>query len=677
MKSNMKRILISLGVMAVAAFSLTNCTKEMEQPGQNPEATGVPYTIYASSAETKTTNDGIHTKWAEGDALNVFHATAGQADYSANSQFTLVENSENQFKTTALQGELAESNDWFVLYPYDSYINTLESTGEPNGYTYIGSQSNQTQTQDGIDSKAHIAGKYYPLLGRALAVSKEDVLNVTMNHIASLIEVVVKNSTNEALEVSSVSFTATESIIGQFYVNLTAETPSFTDGNFVSETANLTVTNASIPANGTALFYLAVKPFAAKNGQTLKLSVNGYEKPLALKKDVTFTAGKIKKLTFDYDKEPEPEVPEQLGFALVKDVTKLAVGDEIVIVAADYDYALSTTQNTNNRGRQVVTKSGVNVDIDANVQVLKLEKGTLEGTFAFNTGNGYLYAASSSSNNMKTKSALDDNGSWTVAIASNGIATIKANGTYTHNTIRYNESSKIFSCYLESNTNQKDIKIYRNNDDRVQLSTPTVTAAVVNDIPSSIVVSWDAVENAIGYEVSYDGLATPVILGSEVLTYTFADLEYNKTYTFSVVAKANEDIHITSFAGMATETTGGNPDIVSETKTIYLNGGPGENKDEWVFESTPIKLIFATGSGSNKPRLDSDLMRWYTSNTLTISGATITKVEFNMNGTYTMDKVTVGGTAIVGNTWTGSSTEIIFKAGAQTRIESVVVTYTN
>ena len=147
------------------------------------------------------------------------------------------------------------------------------------------------------------------------------------------------------------------------------------------------------------------------------------------------------------------------AWTLVTDASTLAAGDQVVIVANGEDYALSTTQNTNNRGQAAVTKNGNTVTLTANVQILTLEAGTVTGTFALNTGSGYLYAASSSGNNLKTKAALDNNGSFKITIA-DGTATIVAQGDKTRNHIRYNSASDLFSCYA-STSNMAAVCLYK------------------------------------------------------------------------------------------------------------------------------------------------------------------------------------------------------------------------
>lgn len=151
---------------------------------------------------------------------------------------------------------------------------------------------------------------------------------------------------------------------------------------------------------------------------------------------------------------------ESATWTLVTDASTLAAGDEIIIAAKDSAVAMSTTQNKNNRGQASITKkSGNTLDTPgSSVQQLTLEAGTKDGTFAFNTGSGYLYAASSDSNYLRMETTLSANSSWTISITSAGVATVKAQGSNTRNWMRYNNSSKIFAAYASE---QKDIVLYK------------------------------------------------------------------------------------------------------------------------------------------------------------------------------------------------------------------------
>lgn len=148
-----------------------------------------------------------------------------------------------------------------------------------------------------------------------------------------------------------------------------------------------------------------------------------------------------------------------LGANLVTDVANLSVGDSVLILNTEGTYALSTTQNGNNRGAVgVSTSGGVLSTIPETAQIMTLEAGTVANTFAFNTGTaGYLYAASSSENYLRSQTTNDANGSWIISIASSGAATVTAQGTNTRNVLQYNSSLTLFSAY---SSGQQDVHIY-------------------------------------------------------------------------------------------------------------------------------------------------------------------------------------------------------------------------
>lgn len=96
----------------------------------------------------------------------------------------------------------------------------------------------------------------------------------------------------------------------------------------------------------------------------------------------------------------------------------LAAGDQIVIAAKEYKYALSTTQNKDTRGAVAVNKNNNSITINDKVQIFTIENGNEEGTFALATGNGYLSgtrrkAGRNYYEQLKTEtSKASDNASW-------------------------------------------------------------------------------------------------------------------------------------------------------------------------------------------------------------------------------------------------------------------------
>ena len=224
---------------------------------------------------------------------------------------------------------------------------------------------------------------------------------------------------------------------------------------------------------------------------------------------------------------------------LVTDASTLAVGDQIVIVASGYDYALSTTQNSNNRGQASVTKDGDNVSYGEDVQIITLEEGNVDGTFAFNVGTGYLYAASSGSNYMRTETSLSANSSWLIEIADN-VATIKAQGTNTRNWLRYNNSNKLFSCY---SSGQADVSIYKINKASIEAYTLSVSDAGW----ATLCLNYDAEipTGATCYAVSaVNGeSATLAEVEGVIPANTGVIVEANKgNYTFEVATEEGSDV---------------------------------------------------------------------------------------------------------------------------------------
>ena len=158
------------------------------------------------------------------------------------------------------------------------------------------------------------------------------------------------------------------------------------------------------------------------------------------------------------DDESEEETETVSTWQLCADATELAVGDQIVIVVQSEEYALGTTQNTSNRSAASVVKDGHTITFGDDVQIITLENGVVENTFAFNVGTGYLYAPSSASNQLKTHAAIDENSSWSIDIDSSCVANIVAQGASTRNVLMYNLASNLFSCYASA---QETVVIYK------------------------------------------------------------------------------------------------------------------------------------------------------------------------------------------------------------------------
>ena len=164
--------------------------------------------------------------------------------------------------------------------------------------------------------------------------------------------------------------------------------------------------------------------------------------------------------TLRVDPKPLAINPKSIGsnyFVKVTNLASLDDGDAIIFVNEDAAKAMSTTQNNNNRAATDVTIADDVINAPgADVQKVVLVKEN--NNFYFYTGTaGYLYAASSGSNFLRTTDAPDANAKAAVSF-DEGNATIEFQGENTRNLLQYNSSSSLFSCYASG---QNDVQIYK------------------------------------------------------------------------------------------------------------------------------------------------------------------------------------------------------------------------
>lgn len=431
----MKKIFIYGAAALAGIFSLTNCTKEasIETP-----AAGVPFEIYAGSAEvsTKTTIDGFSTSWAARDSINLFHAVSGTTAYQNDGKFTVADPASGKFTgTLAAALESSENYDWYALYPYKVQVTSPANT---NGYSQIGSRSDKSQTQAGANNTAHLAGYNYPLYGKSSApTAGAEAPSITLKPAFSVVEIEVKNSTTNDLPVSSITFTAPEAIIGAFCIDFSRDTPAYTafKDSYVASTASLSVTgNATIAANASAKFYLAVKPFTAASGSTLKISVNGYEKSLKLTSDATFTAGKIKTLNFNYDKA---ESSTNETWTLVTPTQKMEDGVYVILAKHVDDTAYGFLPNTTTSSAPVYSSQ------------------------TYFNGSTASYTIKSVPENMRWSFSKNSDGSWTIKNAKGN----RLYGTSNNNGVRVNNNDT-GSWNITAHEKNSTAFSFKNNIDR-------------------------------------------------------------------------------------------------------------------------------------------------------------------------------------------------------------------
>lgn len=263
-------------------------------------------------------------------------------------------------------------------------------------------------------------------------------------------------------------------------------------------------------------------------------------------------------------------VHAEKGWQLVTSTSSLSAGDSVIIVAADYDYALSTTQQSNNRAATAITKSGDIAVITSDVQILTLEAGVSAGTFAFQTGTGYLYAAGTTSGNyLRTKATLDSRGSFLITIGANGETTVVAQTTETDRThMRFNESNnpKIFSCYTSGSSVSNLVAIYKYVElGAMTVATPTFSVpAGMYTTPQTVGISCATAGATILYTTDN---SNPAVNGQ---VYS-SPLTISSTTTVKAIAVAGSD---TSFQASATYTFPATVANLAAFKALTDNSNP-------------------------------------------------------------------------------------------------------
>lgn len=615
-----KSFVYAAGLMCLA-LSITDCQKELVD--QTTPASEPNFELFAQPVTTKTANNGLDTRWVAEDAINVFHAEAGSTLYFSDNQFTVKDIETGRFDGTVSKSLSADkSYDWYAFYPYTSQITTPDNTA--SGYCYIGSRSDASQTQTGDNNMYHICGSNYPLYGIAKNVNASDVPSIQMQHLTSVIKIVVTNSTEEELSLNSVSFTAEENISGQFYIAFNSETPKYTSAGHPSKTANLTVSDVKVAPKAKATVYMAIKPFTAKTGSTLKLAVNGYEKTLTLKNDITFTAGHIKPLNFNYDTSLKTATfnfadPESLG------LTKPASGSGTEITASIINGGVTLSETDGSTKTRLWNKSGT--------CELRSYNG---GTLSFSVEEGYIIK--------------------TITFTGNSIKAATADvGEYNDGTWQGESASVTFSIGKDGLQINSVIIVYEKVVVLPSLATPEVIALLENI--NSIAATWDAVDGAKDYTIT---------CGEQTITtaetkYTFKDLAYSTEYTVSVVANpSDETTNAPSAAGKSEVVkTGANPEggtVVTYQHIFTSKPKIGSNVElsnvSWTINATNLNAYnstsyagvqFGTSSKDGEIKLTS-------SSAWTYKSATKIKeirLWLNLGGTSVTPAVTIGGETAV------------------------------
>ena len=525
----MKKVFNSLFVIIAAMVTFAGCSKQEMDATATSETKTVQF--FAESIETKTafgTPDGTTypTLWTANDekvavALNGTSKDAEVAEVAEDGKTA-------SFETT-FTDDGSGAYQFFALSPASAKNNINATVISANIW------SAQTPSVNSVDENAMVL----------YAVSDQYTefptsVSVNFKHFTAYGKLSFKNLNLNGAEVSSVSISSSANIAGRWnYIVATNE--------YAVNSGNNTIT---LTTDATENLWFACAPVGTMNGQTLKFTINTSNGPLS--KEITLTgdkykfeSGHIANIVVDM---AGIEFAKSDVYTLVTDISQLTVGSKVIIAASNYAAAMSTTQNKNNRAEAGQSKKdNTIVDPADNVEILEVETGASTGTFALRATKeeGYIYAAggTGSNNHLKTKAQKDNVSSWTITIAENGEATLKcADATVARNTLMYNDSNKIFSCYASG---QKAVSIYKLQ------GSGTVLENYLSVSTTSIEVDADAESTSFTVSSDLDWTATSADATVNVSENTVnVEFEANttnepKTYTVTVSAEGVESKTVT------------------------------------------------------------------------------------------------------------------------------------
>ena len=284
----------------------------------------------------------------------------------------------------------------------------------------------------------------------------------------------------------------------------------------------------------------------------------------------------------------------QTTFTKVTSASGLEAGANYLIVAHHDDFGALAMgyQKTSNRNAVIVSENGESITVtlgtdptsETDVFQITLGGGTGAWTMYDEVKGGYLYASSSSSNQLKTQATNNANGEWSIVFNADGTAEVVAQGDNTRNNMRFNPNNgtPLFSCYAETSSVDTRVSFYKaggsaqpdpeptnyptnfaGQPDGVDV-TLTWTDATGAQLPAKylVVASTGNITVPTDGEPVADGpLAKNVAYG--VQTVTFSGLQGGVSYHFAIFPYTN------SGANIDYKTDGNYPTVTAITEEIY------------------------------------------------------------------------------------------------------------
>ena len=165
------------------------------------------------------------------------------------------------------------------------------------------------------------------------------------------------------------------------------------------------------------------------------------------------------------------QAPAPQNYTLASSLTS----GKIYVIASGTsgDVKVMGEQKDTNRGTVDGSITGTTLTTTSAAEVVAYGPDA-SGYYTLYTADGYLYAASSDKNQMKSQSTNDMNGKWSISIdGETKEAEVVAHGTNTRNIIHYNPNngSPVYSCYGSTSSIDNPVYLFEKADAAVATTT--------------------------------------------------------------------------------------------------------------------------------------------------------------------------------------------------------------
>ena len=515
----MKKVLFAIGAVVATALGFSSCQK---QEISLPESNMVTVTLTAEKAGVDTKTSAV-----EGDKAVSYEWTA--EDMTNMKLFLVGEDKDGKETLTEIEREIKISEDNKTL-SITAEVEKESTLRAALSSAWTGSHApkvnvNQSPAVDNFDPKADI------LVSDDVVVEGLDEELLTFRRPVAISKMTLKNLA-EGEKVYEIAISSDNHLTGYYR-----------DGGMTAQEKSITLSyeNVAVDESGVFPVYFVTMP---NEGHTLTVVVktdkNTYTKSFG---PLSFAVGKFAKFSVGLPKGTPVTVTDYTGNWVITGMNgenafaaqAFSSGNNLVAIGVKLDVDNEVIYTTN--------VDGIKMHLD------KVTEGDYAGLYTIKDASGnYLYAASSSANQLKGAASLGGvNYYWAVEKETDGSFSIKASKSSNRNVMQFNSGSSIFSCY--SGATQKPVTLYPYSWVKEDANTPQPSGTGTLADPYNALAAIDAVKD-LNWTSNTDYESTDEVYVKGVIsriaskgTYTEGGEYGNASFYFSVDGNAANEFY--------------------------------------------------------------------------------------------------------------------------------------